>query len=397
MISGPLLLAWWIYWVAKERRRGWRGPLLGALAGVFGLLLSAFFWLPAFAETDLVSSKRGLIEGYFVYWDHFVYFTQFFSTKWAHEGSFKGPDDLLSFQLGLAHWIALFGLIPVFIRCRQWRGMVIFWSTALLLSLLMCHDISEPVWRMIPPLAFLQFPWRFLVLAALAASLAAAPVAEWLAGLRFRHHPVGALPALLLVVSPFVFYYPMTYSKFMLYDTQENQYPVVFGDEISGRLQDKRYQRVETYFTKQTIRDHLVTATAGDEWLPKNVGALPRSRAATIAAVSSGEVLLEKGLGPGRYEITVNSKTAGEVRLNRFWYPGWRAAVDGGAVPTYSTTEHGLVTVRVPEGEHRIVFNFGTTRLRTAAWVISAVGLIGLLAAMLVFGAGGRSKAVNAT
>ncbi|MBA4380472.1 MAG: hypothetical protein C0393_07350, partial [Anaerolinea sp.] len=397
MISGPLLLAWWIYWVVKDRRRGWRGPLLGALAGVFGLLLAAFFWLPAFAETDLVWSKRGLIDGYFVYWDHFVYFTQFFSTKWAHEGSFKGPDDPMSFQLGMAHWIALLGLIPAFIRCKRWRGMMIFWSTTLLLSLLMCHEISEPVWRMIPTLAFVQFPWRFLVLAVLAASLAAAPVAQWLAELRFRHYPVGLLLALLLVVSPFIFYYSMTFSKFMLYDTQEDQYPVVFADEIPGRLHDKRYQRMETYFTKETIRDHLVTATASDEWLPKNVVVVPRARAATTAVALSGEVLLEKDLRPYRYEITVNLKTVGEVRLNRFWYPGWQATVDGNEMPTYSTTEYGLVTVRVPEGEHRIIFNFGATPLRTAAWVISAIGLIGLLAVMLVFGARGKPRALKAT
>ena len=397
MISGPLLLAWWIYWVMKDRHQGWRGPLLGALAGVFGLLLAAFFWLPAIAETDLVWSKRGLIEGYFVYWDHFVYFTQFFLTKWEHGGSFKGPSDTMSFQLGMAHWIALLGLIPVFIWCKRWRGMIIFWSTALLLSLLMCHEISAPVWRMIPTLAFVQFPWRFLVLAVLASSLAAAPVAQWLAALHFRHYPVGLLLALLLVVSPFVFYDSMTFSKFMLYDTQENEYPVLFADEILGRLHDERYQRIETYFTKETIRDHLVTATASDEWLPKSVGIVPRARAATTAVVSSGEVLLEKALRPCRYEITVNLETAGEVRLNRFWYPGWQATVDGNEMPTYSTTEYGLVTVRVPEGEHRIIFNFGTTPLRKAAWVISAIGLTGLLVVMLVFGARGKPRALKVT
>jgi hypothetical protein len=242
-----------------------------------------------------------------------------------------------------------------------------------------------------------QFPWRFLVLAVLAASLAVAPVAQWLAELRFHHYPVGVLLALLLVVSPFVFYYPMTFSKFMLYDTQENKYPVLFADEVPGTLRDERYQRMETYFTKETIRDHLVTATASDEWLPKNVVVVPQARAATAAVASSGEVLLEKDLRPCRYEITVNLKTAGEVRLNRFWYPGWQATVDGNEMPTYSTTEYGLVTVRVPEGEHRIIFNFGTTPLRTAAWAISAIGLTGLLAVMLVFGARCKPKALKVT
>jgi hypothetical protein len=242
-----------------------------------------------------------------------------------------------------------------------------------------------------------QFPWRFLVLAVLAASLAAAPVAQWLAALRFRNHPVGHLLALLLIVSPFVFYYSMTFSKFMLYDTQEKKYPVLFSDEIPERLRDERYQRMEAYFTKETIRDHLVTATSSDEWLPKNVGVVPRARAATTAVASSGEVLLEKDLRPCRYEITVNLKTAGEVRLNRFWYPGWQATVDGKERHTYSTTEYGLVTVQVPEGEHRVIFNFGTTPLRTAAWVISAIGLTGLLAVMLVFGARWKPKALKVT
>jgi hypothetical protein len=188
----------------------------------------------------------------------------------------------------------------------------------------------------------------------------------------------------------------MTYSKFMLYDTRENDYPVVFAGEIPGRLHDKRYRRLEAYFTKETIRDHLVTATAGDEWLPKNVAAVPRSRAETAAFVSSGRVLQEKVLGPSRHEITVQLETESEVRLNRFWYPGWRAAVDGNAIPAYSTTDNGLVTARVTEGKHRVIFDFGATPLRTAAWVISAIGLIGLLAVMLVFGARGKPMAPKA-
>jgi hypothetical protein len=68
---------------------------------------------------------------------------------------------------------------------------------------------------------------------------------------------------------------------------------------------------------------------------------------------------------------------AGAVTLQRFWFPGWRAWVDGRPTPTRPPGPDGLVAVNVPAGEHEVRFAFESTPLRRGAWWLSAAGLFG--------------------
>ncbi len=75
-------------------------------AGLFlGLLLSAFFWLPALSEGTLVNQDQWY-GGYYRPELHFVYPNQLFAPDWGFGISQPGPDDAqqgaLSFQIGAA-------------------------------------------------------------------------------------------------------------------------------------------------------------------------------------------------------------------------------------------------------------------------------------------------------
>jgi hypothetical protein len=393
MIAAPLLMAWWLYWTIHYRHQGWRGPFLGASAAICGLLLSAFFWLPAFAEVDLVWSKRSLTDGYYVFSKHFVYLRQFFSTFWSHGSSCKGGRDSMSFQLGLAHWFSLLLTIPVFIRHKQWRGIIIFLWLALLIALAMCHFISQPLWNHLTLLTFVQFPWRFLLLAALAASLLVSPAAEWLAGLRSRHYHYGRILAILFIILPFLTYAPLTYSKYMLYDAKKKSYRHFFKKDLRQELKKKRYQRLERYFNRRSIRSISIKATSRDDFLPKNVLKTPRKPASTaLTLLKSGYILQERRLGPCHYEGVVRSSVENVLHLNRFWYPGWQVSVDGVEQPAYADGKYGLAAVCLNPGEHRVEWYFGTTPLRTRAWQISLLGLLLTGVVMLLFGRPGKKS-----
>jgi hypothetical protein len=83
---------------------------------------------------------------------------------------------------------------------------------------------------------------------------------------------------------------------------------------------------------------------------------------------------------PELREFTVHS-TGGRFTFHEQFWPGWRAFIDGKEVPLERW--HGaLQAVRVPAGDHRILFRFRSRTLRLGAW-ISLVSLVLLLTLLL--------------
>src|SRR5581483_1769835 len=69
------------------------------ICGLLGLTLSAFFWLPSYAEKqftmiDLLTTELA------DYNQHFLYIRQFWNSPWGYGGSIYGLLDGLSFQAG---------------------------------------------------------------------------------------------------------------------------------------------------------------------------------------------------------------------------------------------------------------------------------------------------------
>ena len=70
-------------------------------------------------------------------------------------------------------------------------------------------------------------------------------------------------------------------------------------------------------------------------------------------------------------------------RLYLFYFPGWRAYVDGEEVDIDVATPEGFITFFVPEGEHEVAVRFEDTPPRTVGWIVSALGLVGLISALV--------------
>jgi hypothetical protein len=94
--------------------------------------------------------------------------------------------------------------------------------------------------------------------------------------------------------------------------------------------------------------------------------------------------LREGRTGPLSAEGWVESPQPFRLTINRFFYPGWRAWVDGKPVEIVPETEWGRFTFPVPAGRHHLVVRFGETPLRLVADLLSALSLWGLM--ILLFG-----------
>jgi hypothetical protein len=216
---------------------------------------------------------------------------------------------------------------------------------------------SEPLWRAVGQLAYLQFPWRFLILPALGiAAFAALPVALVAARIPSFGIPVAAACAAILILGNWSRAGP------------SHVVPVADGD-LSPRAIAHRDRGQGTAREYETI------------W----VGGRPTSPPADRLTVRSGSAsILELGVTPhsARFLVTAHSRT--RLRLNTFYFPGWRVYMDG--APRHAEYENpsGLVEFTVPRGDHRVEARLEGTPARTLGVALSSAGA--LILAVLTFG-----------
>lgn len=204
LIALPLIGAAALVWQAQARQFGRRIVQLTA-AALGAIALSAFYAVPAALENKntIIGS---ILSGYFDFRLHFLYIRQLWWARWGYGGSAYGPDDGITFHLGIIAWISLVLLlfwcttiVVRFIRHRRLppgtRARLIWTITVLFLggaSLFMTLERSRFLWELVPVLQYLQFPWRFLAPATLWISLWIAlattrvrllPLRWWLCGI----------------------------------------------------------------------------------------------------------------------------------------------------------------------------------------------------------------------
>jgi uncharacterized membrane protein len=170
MIFTPIIAAWVLFWLWLEKWKGFR-IAFEALFLSFGL--SAFFLLPAFLEKGLVQTDT-LIREYYDFRAHYAAVYQLFTDRfWDIGGSEPGIKDRLSFQIGWPHWWLVAGaaILALFKKNKN-RKLAALLILIFVMSVFMIHNQSGFIWERIKILAYVQFPWRFLSIVIVVASLA---------------------------------------------------------------------------------------------------------------------------------------------------------------------------------------------------------------------------------
>lgn len=216
--------------------------------------------------------------------------------------------------------------------------------------MLLTLEISRPLWRALPLIEFVQFPWRFLVLTVLGGSLAGAHAIERLGGADQRRR---WLLAALALGATLLAYLPYTTPQFTIFDLTEQS--IVSGPypEMLEKLADgERYVRFEPLMSAEFVRRSGVTGTMHHEYLPLTVSELPAQLAPSTAEVQGGELLEVERLRTNAYRLRIRMEEPGRVTLNQFYFPGWRVELDGHTVRVEPEPGRGRVTWPVPAGEH---------------------------------------------
>lgn len=353
---------------ARLRRR------LGTGAGVVlaAVALTAFFWLPAYAELKYAQTWRGLAVHNQDYRNNLLPPDQLATLPPLP----ADPDGLLNPPIVRTMGIAALAASAAALITLPWqsnraRRLTGYYAAMLLVFFALTTDYSRRIWETVPGMIWFQLPTRFLGLASLGAAGLTGALVERLARLQRPGEATCGVLAAGLIFNGL----PWTYAQYC-------------------RTPERATARDIAAYTRFPL---LMTAEGSPEFLPIWVSEIPDTAdfAAEyeagrtpmrfdLSALPPGAHARAVGIRPAHETWEVDSPTAWTAVYRSFYFPGWTATLDGKPLPIRVTFPHGLMALDVPAGAHTLEIRFGSTPVRVAAAGLSALAALTLAAAVRV-------------
>jgi len=353
----------------------------------FGLIISSYFWAPALLEKGFVQAEESLTGKYFNYELHFATLRQLLSDYWGYGMSVQGEGDTMPLQAGRLHllmWCA--GLILLLLGARhgsplhdqngERRDPALYLAALAPLALFFTLETSGLLWRHLPLIRFVQFPWRFLMLFVFSASLLAGLVFEKAATLRSR--PVAAVVVVALLASAALFYGRFADARYLLHDQRRGRPVKLAAQEIDDARRNPDLVRLEDYLAPDRIPYMGITSTARDDYLPVWVKAAPAHHPKQLLEIKKESVaVVNRHETPRTRSYLLRAGTeGGRIVIHTFYFPGWIAMMDGERIELAPEPGTGLIVVDVPPGIHELVVTFADTPVRKASTLASLGGAV---------------------
>lgn len=334
-----------------------------ATAGIFSVLITAFFWLPALAETDYVK-----INGVLEHLD-FIAVT---NTLRDLSAVFALPHTADPSQLQATmpisfNWILIVLAIMGFFlpqppageseRQKPILGLHLLLFVVFFIVVLSQLPLSADLWNGVRLLQYSQFAWRPMSIGSLVLALLAGIGGSYF--VRLIPSQTGKMTVVAVILSGILLY----------------SIPWLYRPEIN--LVAETLADAQSY---EVTSQQPVLSSYG-EYLPVNTDetALNTSRflenVSRLAESDAYEILeLEESSRQLSTRIDVAETTT--ISVDWLYVPGWRIKVDGEAVPVVPVTDAGLVGFEIDPGIHEIDIRYGQTGTQQMASIISMIALI---------------------
>jgi 6-pyruvoyl-tetrahydropterin synthase related domain len=351
-------------------RRSLRPLVPGALAMLGGFGLAAFYILPAAWERRWVQIAQAVA-------DSLAPARNFLFTR-ANDPDFMAFNSKVSWVAVPVIFVTL--VAASFVTARRKEFPELFWVLAALavVSMALMLPITGFVWRFLPEIRYVQFPWRwlgplgvafaFFVAAALSAAqrrwlgwiacvaLFAAIAAAAAAMIRTAWWDTGDVPALAAAIHSGGGY------------RGTDEYDPIGCDryELPGDPDD----------TERTEGVSAVPAQPVEQLDPDSGDVVPVSEAQVGIQSWSAE----------RREFSVNTEEPVTLAVRLLNYPAWDVRVDGKGIAPGKVPDTGQMLVPLSPGAHVVSIRFRPTWDRTAGDAIS------ILSAFLLLGIFWRTR-----
>lgn len=316
---------------------------------VLGIASSAFFWLPALAEKHLILLAKIPIADRSI---NYVTLPELLFRPWGY-GIPEAVTGGFTYQIGWPQ-VVVFISVAVFLL-RGWvikkhsveharvAGGLLFAAGVMILMMFSFTDI---IWRAVPLLKEINYPWTLLGPIGFVVCF----VAGYLCTVKINWVKQVTLALSILAVALY-----LPFAK-----------PQMF-----------------TYYDNNYYATNDATTTSSSEYTPLWVRERPLQRPLQkVELLSASGTISNLRYNSKSTTFTVQSDRPATVRINTIYYPGWKVFVDGLTVLPNYTNPRGVMDVAIAVGTHSVVAKFGETPLREAADFVSVAAgivLLGLL------------------
>jgi uncharacterized membrane protein len=365
----PVLVLYGIYLFFKTKHR-LIFSVQSAVLVLLGFSIAAYIYIPSLFERYYLRFDN-LIS---YYQDHFVTIGQLIHSPWSYGFSFPGTNnDDMSFQVGLTHIlvvvITLLLLLPKMIKSRlnffkSNAVVALLFFSVFLISIILTLElpVTHWLWKNLPALEIVDFPWRLLGVSVMAVSILAA----WC----YYYSSSKILAAALLIL---LFIANRNHLRI-------NQTVIITDDYFDA------YQETATW-----LNEFLTKWRETNNWqgLGKDIS--------IKEGIDNYYVTESK---THNLRIEVETLSGGELLIHRLYFPGWevwdngiRLVDDQFRVSNEKTEDiktgitldkSGLLALNIKPGYHVLDVKFKETNLRKIGFLLSIVGLVVSLRLLLI-------------
>ena len=305
---------------------------------ILGLALSAIYWVTMVSEVGWISKGD---SSPFSYSREFLLIT-------------LSPENLNVWWMNILTLMTLLLCAPVILFLfraaapsrRTVRPVIILTAFALFMAL----PLSWPVWYVLRPLQEVQFPWRWLAVFSMGASLVTAAALPFVMDAAIKLDRAKRL----LVFGTMLISVAFTFS----HSVREAQY--FSRTRFEGMVMDVRGTPALSY------------------WLPVGAKYNPREMS-NVVEVADREVTIANWRAEHR-TFSVAAGTAAEARIKTYYYPHWTAKNETGILPTHPDKD-GALLISLPSNATSVELDFrepARTKFSTTA-SLSGLIIMGIL------------------
>lgn len=338
----------------SNRRASLRFAFYALASIALALAIAAIFLLPVLSEQKNLTSDP-LIGGFFNYRQHFLNANQLLSPFWGYGYAGINGTDQFSLQLGLLPVLLAFVAVWAFVQTRgAIRAHIAFFIAVLSVIIFAMLPISAPLWEPFASIiAFAQFPWRLLIVAAFALSFLVGAALHALPD-DWRDLAPALAIVLIFVVANYAYTEPQHTDAVFNYQTQ-----------MEFEVKDRELLGDTAWMTGERPQDSpLVEQYSDGQPLEKAIALDEGASVKTIRA------------GGQSTDIRVEATAATRVLIYTRYFPGWAATIDDHPTQVEPYGEQGLMLVNVPAGAHVVRLRFEDTAPRQIGALISILGLL---------------------
>jgi hypothetical protein len=339
---------------------GRRGLARLAAASLLALALAAFFLVPQQLELHRVNIGLQVVKQ--DYHNYFLF-------AGAADGSpYRRNWAGINFAASLIILAQTSMALLLGFLCRRGQNVIIFSALGLaVFGLYISLPLSEPLWRYLPGLKFIQFPWRFQPFVALACGLlAASAVDHWKSSPRpLRLLVAASLTWLAIANLAFTF----IISRLDEPRLSRQQVAHLLGPsdlkpiaiEEEQELSDKDDLKMMPYIANQSS---YRPRGADFNLYP------PAAQPGGLSFIAGEGRVVSQRLEISRREFHIENDLPARLRIETYHYPHWIARLDGEQVKI-DTDHEELMLIDLPAGNHHLVLSFEVRDRpqRIARWV----------------------------